>query len=256
MSVARITESDLHGYVDGALGPSRRAQVERFLAARPEVAEQVEAWRRQNDALAALYGSIVDEPVPPRLDVRRLAGASAASRGIGAWPQLAAAAILCLAVGAAGGWLGRGTLADGAGHATLVDEAVSAHELYASEVLHPVEVRADQQAHLVQWLSRRLDRALAVPDLRPLGFDFIGGRLLPAQGAPAAQLMYEDRAGQRVTFLIVAANDGHESSLRYAQTGSLRSFLWTDESIRCVLVGSMARDRLRDIAALAYRQLG
>ena len=66
MSDARITERDLHAYVDGELEPARRAQVERFLAARPEVAEQIEAWRRQNEALAALYGSIVDEPVPPR----------------------------------------------------------------------------------------------------------------------------------------------------------------------------------------------
>ena len=201
-------------------------------------------------------GRIVDEPVPPRLDVHRLAGGSGASRGLRAWSRIAAAAILCLAVGVAGGWIARGYRADRAGQPTLVDEAVAAHELYAGEVLHPVEVRADQQAQLVDWLSKRLDRALAVPDLRALGFDFIGGRLLPADGGPAAQLMYEDEAGQRVTFLIVAANDGRESSLRYAQSGGLRSFLWTDEAIRCVLVGSVARDRLRDIAALAYEQLG
>lgn len=256
MSDARITERDLHGHVDGALEPARRAEVERWLALHPEAAEEVEAWRRQNDALAALYGSIVDEPVPPRLDVRRLAAASGSVPGVRAWPRIAAAAILCLAVGVTGGWIGRGYRADEAGQATLVDEAVTAHRLYASEVLHPVEVRADQQAQLVAWLSRRLDRALVVPDLGALGFDFIGGRLLPAQDAPAAQLMYEDEAGQRVTFLIVAANDGRELSLRYAQSGSLRSFLWTDEAIRCVLVGSVARDRLRDIAALAYEQLG
>jgi anti-sigma factor RsiW len=68
--------------------------------------------------------------------------------------------------------------------------------------------------------------------------------------------MYEDEAGQRVTFLIVAAHDGRESSLQFAQLDSLRSFLWTDETVRCVLVGSMARARLRDIATLAYEQLG
>ena len=103
MSTARTTDRDLHGYVDGALGPTRRAQVERFLATRPDIAEQIEAWRRQNDALAALYGSIVDEPVPPQLDVHRLAGAPGAARGVRDWWQIAAAAILCLAVGLAGG---------------------------------------------------------------------------------------------------------------------------------------------------------
>ena len=135
-------------------------------------------------------------------------------------------------------------------------EAVAAHSLYAREVVHPVEVRADQQAHLSAWLSKRLDRNLVLPDLRPLGFGLVGGRLLPAQGQPAAQLMYEDATGQRVTFLIVAASNGHKSSLQYGEEDGLRSLLWTDEAIRCVLVGSLSRDRLRDIATLAYQQLG
>ena len=68
--------------------------------------------------------------------------------------------------------------------------------------------------------------------------------------------MYEDETGQRITFLIVAENNGRESSLQYARTDDLNSFLWTDETIRCVLVGSLGRDRLRDIATLAYEQLG
>ena len=215
------------------------------------------AWERQNETLGALYRHIGDEPVPPRLDVHRIAGALATSRNTGAWRGMATAAVLCLAVGLAGGWIGRGyRVASDVGQATLVNEAVAAHSLYTREVVHPVEVRADQQAHLAAWLSKRLDRTLVLPDLRPLGFGLVGGRLLPAQGQPAAQLMYEDATGQRVTFLIVAASDGHETSLQYGEEDGLRSLLWTDEAIRCVLVGSLSRDRLRDIATLAYEQLG
>ena len=70
-------------------------------------------------------------------------------------------------IGLAGGWIGRGYwTGPDLGQSTLVDEAVAAHNLYTREVLHPVEVRADQQAHLAAWLSRRLDRSLVVPDLR------------------------------------------------------------------------------------------
>ena len=36
------------------------------------------------------------------------------------------------------------------------------------EVAHPVEVGAAQEAHLLQWLSKRLGRKLAAPDLRTL----------------------------------------------------------------------------------------
>ncbi|HVL21567.1 MAG TPA: anti-sigma factor [Amaricoccus sp.] len=257
MSRAPITEHDLHAYVDGALDLERRALVDRYLAEHPLDTARVAAWERQNATLSALYGHIGEEPVPPRLDVHRLASALLTPRRRRPWRGMAIAATLCLAIGLAGGWIGRGyRVAADAGQAALVDEAVAAHGLFSREVLHPVEVRADQHDHLAAWLSKRLDRTLVLPDLRPLGFELVGGRLLPAQGRPAAQLMYEDAAGQRVTFLIVAASDGQETALQYGEEGGVRSLTWTEEAIRCVLVGDLSRDRLRDLATLAYQQLG
>ena len=220
MSEARITETDLHAYVDGALDPERRAAVERYLAEHPDEAERVRPgtsrtrrWARSTPTLAmsrCRRGSTsIVLPARSRHRVRPAPGTAWRPRRF-----------FCLAVGLAGGWIGRGYWAGpGAGQTTLVDEAVAAHSLYTREVVHPVEVRADQQAHLTAWLSKRLDRNLVLPDLRPLGFSLVGGRLLPAQGQPAAQLMYEDETGQRVTFLIVAASNGQESSLHYAQSG-------------------------------------
>lgn len=257
MSRAPITEDDLHAYVDGALDPGRRALVDRHLAEHPLEAARVAAWERQNATLGELYRHIGEEPVPARLEVRRIAAARAAARTARPWRAVAVAAALCLAVGLAGGWIGRGyRVAAAAGQGTLVGEAVAAHSLYSPEVLHPVEVRAEEQEHLTAWLSRRLDRKLVLPDLRSRGFDLVGGRLLPVQGHPAAQLMYEDRAGQRVTFLVVAASGGRETSLQYGEEDGLGSLVWTEETIRCVLVGDLPRDRLRDLATLAYEQLG
>jgi anti-sigma factor RsiW len=257
MSRGAVTEDDLHAYVDGGLDPERRALVDRYLAEHPLEAKRVAEWKRQNATLAALYAHTGDEPVPPRLDVHRIAGAAARRRGAGAWSGMLVAAALCLAVGLAGGWIGRGyRVAADAGQAALVAEAVAAHSLYSREVLHPVEVRAEEDGHLAAWLSKRLDRRLALPDLRPLGLDLVGGRLLPAQGRPAAQLMYEDAAGRRVTFLVVAASDAGETPLRYGAADGLTSLTWSEETIRCVLVGDLPRDRLREIATLAYEQLG
>jgi anti-sigma factor RsiW len=68
--------------------------------------------------------------------------------------------------------------------------------------------------------------------------------------------MYEEADGQRVTFLIVAADGGEDPSLHYARVDGLNSILWTDQAVRCVLVGSLAPDRLRAVATRAYAQLG
>ena len=126
-------------------------------------------------------------PMPPRLRAAEMQARrrEAFRRRL---TSIAAGLVLLLA-GGAGGWLARGMAPDAS--AMLAADAVDAHKLFVTEVRHPVEVPASQEAHLVQWLSNRLGRKLRVPDLAPLGFRLMGGRLLPGDGAPAAEATTE-----------------------------------------------------------------
>jgi anti-sigma factor RsiW len=256
----KITEHDLHAYADGALNGPARAAVEAYLATHPAAAAEVEGFRRQNETLRALYGPVAAEPVPPRLNAYRIERESRI-RTI-TWSRMAAAAVLLLAVGTAGGWYGHALYAPATparvalGDEALVGEAMEAHRVYSGEVVHPVEVWAGQKDHLQSWLSKRLARSLTVPDLRSDGLTLVGGRLLPAANGPAAQFMYEDDTGHRVTLYIIPAKQGRETSFRYASLDRLEAFFWTDEAISCALVGDLPRDRLQEIATQAYKQLG
>jgi anti-sigma factor RsiW len=136
----------------------------------------------------------------------------------------------------------------------IVTEAMAAHNLYTSEVVHPVEVKAEQEQHLSAWLSKRLERTLVIPDLRTEGLSLVGGRLLPANGVPAAQLMYEDTSGKRVTLFIVPSDEKKETSLRYLTQGNLEALIWSDNALDCALVGDLPRSRLQQIAMSAYKQ--
>ena len=191
-------DTDLHAYADGRLDAAARAAVEARLASDPAAARQVADWQRQNDMLRTLYGPAANEPVPSRLDIHRIARQGRSD--IGRWGRMAAAAVLLLAVGAAGGWYGRGGLEPARpAETTLAAEAMTAHQVYSGEVVHPVEVWAGEKDHLKTWLSKRLARPLAIPDLGEGGLTLVGGRLLPAANGPAAQVMYQDETGSRVT---------------------------------------------------------
>ncbi|MDN5926350.1 MAG: anti-sigma factor [Hyphomicrobiales bacterium] len=251
----KITEYDLHAYADGALDGPARAAVQAHLAENPAATKDVDGWKRQNETLRALYGHVAADPMPPRLSVYRIERKirTRASH----WGRMAAAAILLIATGAAVGWYGHGMFAPvPPARIGLVDEAMEAHRIYSSEVAHPVEVWAGEKDHLQAWLSKRLARPLNVPDLRADGLALVGGRLLPAQGGPAAQFMYEDDTGHRVTLYIIPAKEGREISFRYAKLDRLEAFFWTDEAISCALVGDLPRARLQEIASRAYKQLG
>lgn len=120
----------------------------------------------------------------------------------------------------------------------------------ASEVLHPVEVRADAEnaSSLPKWLSKRLDRKLNVPDLTAMACHLSAAGCCPSFEGAAAQLMYEDKSGQRVTLYIVAAAETSDTAMRRSNVDALETVSWDDETIRCALVSGLPSDRMDAIA--------
>ncbi len=250
-----ITESDLLAYVDGEVHGVHRDRIEQYLASNAAAATLVEEWRQQNRRLGALYGPVAAEAVPDRLRVREWQRPRPAMRAT-TWARAAAAAAL-VAFGMSAGWFGHAIVTGRHGAAEpLVAQAVEAHDLFSSEVMHPVEVRAEDSAHLKGWLSKRLDRNLSIPDLSPFGLTLVGGRLLPAaDGTPAAQIMYEDAGGERLTLYVAPVASSRETAFHYASIKGLETVTWTDENVNCAVVGGLPRDRLQAIAKAAYAQL-
>lgn len=253
MSGGAIDDDDFQAYADGLLPEERRASVAAALAGNLERAAEVEAWQRQNETLRGLYPPVPRDGTPAALSPHRIERDIRIGRTRNL--RMAVAATLLLAAGGLAGWFGR-DLAPGIPQAdfSLVSEAMAAHSLYTREVVHAVEVKADQEQHLASWLSKRLERPLVIPDLRRDGLTFIGGRLLPANGGPAAQYMYEDEGGNRITFFIVPAPGKAETSLRYASGDGLVSYLWTDNALDCAIVSDLPRARVQQIAMSAYKQ--
>jgi anti-sigma factor RsiW len=133
---------------------------------------------------------------------------------------------------------------------------MDAHLVYAVEVRHPVEVGANREAHLLAWLSRRLGLSVAAPDLTAQGFDLIGGRLLPAStGAPAAQLMYQDASGRRLTLYCRATTEPGETAFRILHRGKLTALYWREDGTAWALLGELPRDQLLRLGHLAYQGL-
>lgn len=256
-NLAPISETDLHAFVDGQLPPERAAEVEAWLAAHPDKAAELVNWRRQNEALTALFGSTADETVPSRLDPHLIARSPAATRGFG-WSQAAAAAVVTLALGGTLGWAGRDYFSPPP-RQELIASAVSAHALYVKENRHAVEVAAADRDHLVSWLSNRVERPINPPDLAADGFTLVGGRLLPGYGAeptgPAAQLMYENAAQERVTVYITAALPDRRTDKEFTARNNLDAFYWANDKITCTVVGDLPEAQMQAVAKKVYQQL-
>jgi anti-sigma factor RsiW len=249
VSKPAVTEFELHAYVDNALPDARRAEVEGYLSAHPDDAERVAAYRQQNEALRALFDAVLDEAVPERLRAPR--------RRWMRLPLRHAAVVAWIALGGVIGWgLHAYTSEQRTEASTWARRAAIAHVIYSPEVRHPVEVGADQEAHLVNWLSKRLGTQLKVPHLGGIGYTLVGGRLLPGERGPVAQFMYQDAKGQRLT-LYVRANpeDTRETAFRFAQEKNVGVFYWLDGKLGYALSGELEKAELLRVATAVYRQL-
>ena len=250
-----IGEDELQAFVDGRLDGDRHAAVEAHLAAYPELAERIALERRQRAMLRSRLDAKFAEPIPARL---RIATLRAARRTFWArgWTSAAAAVALFVA-GATAGWFAN-AIAPGpaplspAPTASVAQGAHAAYRTFVVEVAHPVEVGVQQEAHLLQWLSKRLGRKLAAPDLSPFGYRLMGGRLLPGGNGAAAQLMYDDASGRRLTIYVRAA-DGTETAFRSQKEGEAATFAWIDQGFGFAVTATATREELLPIAEAVYR---
>ncbi|MDB5814023.1 MAG: anti-sigma factor transrane transcriptional regulator [Rhodocyclales bacterium] len=248
--VSQIDEALLR-YVDDRLDVDDRTTAENWLRDNPELAERVQAWRAHDEALQRHFHPIGHAAVPERL-------LRASRRATQRSPLRYAAAFTWLSVGLVVGWL--------IGHgesppvvppvATLSHLAAIAHATYVPEKRHAVEVAANEEAHLVTWLSKRLDRQLKVPQLNDMGYALVGGRLLPSETGPVAQFMFQNEDGKRLTlYLRTRTGDVKGTSFQFSQEANVSVFYWLDDQLSYALSGEIERDKLLAIAHETYRQL-
>ena len=248
-----ITSDDLQAFVDNELTADRRRLIEAYLSDTPEAAATVADWTRQKDMIAALYGGVAEAAVPDRLDTQSLLRRRR-ERLLG-WRRVAAAFAM-LAIGVAGGWeAARYRAGSAAAPDPLVASAMDAHQLYAGDTARPVEIRAEDGPALKAWLSHRLNRTINLPNLQAFDLRLIGGRLLPNEAGAAAQLMYEDEMGRRVTIYVAPAASESDIPFAHIRDKQLEAVFWSDDAIHCAVVGNLPLDRLQGIAKAAYRQL-
>jgi anti-sigma factor RsiW len=264
-----ITEADLHAYIDGQLAPERQADMQAYLAQHPDAAQRFAAYRSQTQGLRALFAPVLLETLPPRLLQAALPRTSRTPWYGQSWlGQRLVASVAIAVVSAASAWFVRGSADQTLASVPMAVEpvltgfaqrAAVAHVVYSPEVRHPVEVSADQEPHLVAWLSKRLGAAISVPSLQPIGYALLGGRLLPGDSGPVAQFMYADASGQRLTLYVTheapkLANQP-ETAFHFGQDGKTNVFYWVDKSFGYALSGSVAKPELARVAHEVHRQL-
>jgi anti-sigma factor RsiW len=193
---------------------------------------------------------LAKEPIPERLAIDRI------TRRGHLWTAIATAAcVVAFFSGGVAGWVVRGvSVTPPSTFELFTGDALQAHRLYVGEVRHPVEVPGIERAHAVQWLSKRLNYQLRVPNLEQINLKLVGARLLPGPTGPAAFFMYEGPSGERFT-LYCGTTKSLQTAMRYHGGEQIAAFYWVDRDLAYVLAGPADREKLLKVAQAAYDQI-
>ena len=246
-----VGEDDIDAYVDGRVSASTLVRVEALMAAEPALRDRVMADKALRQSLRDRLAPVAAEPIPGRLRVAGMVNRRrfAMRTRLGA----AAAAVFLLSLGMGSGWVARGWSGVAGAQNTAAIDAIDAHRVFVVETAHPVEVTAGQQSHLVQWLSRRVGHILKIPDLSPDGYELMGGRVIPESGKAAAQFMYQDQTGRRLT-LLVRMGGTDDTRFQFVHAEGLSAFSWVDDGLSFAMVAQVSRTALLSVAEAVYTQ--
>ena len=254
-----VGDDDLQAYVDDCLDPVRLADVEAYIAAHPEVASRIAAYRQQRLRLRQAFA----EAVPPRPEADRALMRLAETHLLRRRTRrlLAAVAMVAILVGGASGWMLHGLalpmLGDGqvVGIAALADEASAAHLVFAADHKRPVEIDAAHADDLNRWLSSRLAHPVAAMDLARAGYRFMGGRLIATDHGPAALFMYDDDKGTRLSLLVRPMEKADmEAPMQPVEANGVGCYAWARHGMGFSLAGDTTEAKLEQAAAELHRQ--
>jgi anti-sigma factor RsiW len=249
-----IREIDLLAYADGLLDTDlgRKAEVEAYLQEHPEEAARVRDYADQNDKIRRLYGPVLVEPVPERLQ------AVLENRPGVVLSHVARAAIvasLLLAAGFMGWMIGKSGQSDPWPVQDFVEQAMTtyvrshpASNASPNRILEP----ANQPFH---GLSLQRVLPLQPPDLTQQGFTLIDDHLMTANDPQTAQVTYADPSGRRFSLFLRTLWREEAPQFHFTENEGVTMVYWLEGPLAYALVGQLDRQEMLAVVKAVRRSI-
>lgn len=257
MTTCPISPELLNAYVDSELAADTSATISAHLATCARCSLEYQALLA---TVAVLRSSLVRHTAPDVLRAR-VRGAIAAQplsdtatttsfepppamRRLPRWTLVAAAAVVCLALGA-----GTTLLAvRGAASVSPVADEVLASHLRSLMPEHLTDVRSNDQHNVKPWFNGRLDFSPSVPRLDSAGFPLIGGRLDYVGDRAVASVVYGRR--QHIINVFSWPTAAANAPVAFAASHGYNMLHWRERGVEQWLVSDVNAADLRMFGAL------
>jgi anti-sigma factor RsiW len=244
------TDEELQAFIDGEAPADRALEIDAVVAADPELAARVAAFRADTQLIGRVFGAKREQPLPADwlrtiAEYRRPALAARPTRRY----RMAAAALAAGLVMLAGGGLTYRALIQPSDDPIIAealsarrDETLPRQDIAAAALIEP---KARDRA-----LAQALDANLKAPDLGRMGYGLTSIRIYATGKGKAAELSYRDATGRLFTLYVRRPSGPPRVDL--INQGGLRICIWQDDVMGTVMLGQMSAAEMARLASLAY----
>jgi anti-sigma factor RsiW len=251
----RISEEELHAFIDGELDKNRLAEIDGLVAADPALARRIALFRADKKQLSEVFGGLRAEPLPAewleRIEYWSSQRRPAISKPY--VPRYAIAAIAATLLLISGFWLVYERVG-GPNEDAIVAEALAARQnrVQAEETIASVPAASPEARNMVVTTALAMD--LKAPDLARLGYQLAAIRIYSGvPGGKAVELDY--RNAQNRLFTLYIRRPSSPPRVDLLERGDVRICIWQDDVVGTVMAGEMSAGEMARIASLAYSGL-
>jgi anti-sigma factor RsiW len=243
MTERSFSDEELGAYLDGELSDDRRAAVAAFLAAHPEQARRLEAYRADGQAIARLFASAGQSSEPPQIPLP----VSTRAR-LGGWHR--AAAIGLFLAGALATFIWSVVPSGKPGDLQRFGEFAA-----AAYPTRPASLNVSL-TEVSQLISKPLPSPVTFRAPTGSGYELVASRAIEAGGAVQMQLVFSDANGTLVTMFLSPRPGAADTPFMAVPNGTAHpTLVWIDDQIACAVSGALPPDQLEAAARLIYRHL-
>jgi anti-sigma factor RsiW len=237
----KITDLDLHAYIDGELDDDRARAVEGAAARDAALAERLAAYRADKEMLKNIYAPLADRPIPPEWIT--LARATPPARARQSWRLVGAIAAMVLVIlGGLSVYVGRHSEPS----RDVVATALNIRDNGVAAQKSVVVTSLDEARRYDTDLRKIVGADVKVPALDSLGYHIAELRFYER----AAEVQYRNRQGALFT-LYLRPSDGTTRFDQFKRDG-LWVCVWQDDRVSTVMAGPMSAALMQRLASLTY----
>lgn len=131
---------------------------------------------------------------------------------------------------------------------STLDLAISAHNAYATDLVHPVQVNATDLEHLQSWLSYRVGNELSLIPLNDAGFTLLGASVLPDGATSSSIAIYENAQKERISVSTRYFTGSHgKSDVNADKVNGLNALSWEHQGALHTMVSDINTASMRNI---------